>query len=190
MYGNYEMSNISNQNQQNLQNTQYANNVNPINTNFQTMYNNNPNIFYQIPNLQHQNMNDPNYKNMYNYYQQNPNTQQIPQLDADRFNENNTKLLAQTNLNVEDNNPINTAPQNPEINEIPVENNNQPIQDQQQNKTLLLDKPKPLENLIQKEFIHIFDKKNNVNSNRFRRRLMHLLFYCIIQNILIFQILW
>jgi hypothetical protein len=182
MYGNYEMSRLINQNTGNMQNTQ---NINP--SNFEAMYNANPNLFYQYANPQYQNMNDPNFGN---YYQQDPSSKPIPQLDANQFNENDEKLLAQTNLKVDQNN---LSQQNPE-NVIERTDNNQmnppQNQPQPQSKTLLLDKPKPKENLIQKEFKHIFDRKNDVNSNRFRRRLMHLLFYCIVQVILILQIEW
>jgi hypothetical protein len=188
MYGNYEMSRLINQNNGNTQNTPNMQNANQ--SNFQSMYNANPNLFYQYANTQYQNTNDPNFGN---YYQQDPNSKPVPQLDANLFNENDQKLLAQTNLEVDPNNPTNTAPQNPE-NIIEANDNNQlnpPLsQPQPQSKTLLLEKPKPKENLIQKEFKHIFEKKNNVNSNRFRRRLMHLLFYCIVQVILILQIEW
>ena len=118
-------------------------------------------------------------------------------------NQNNPELLnnqniIQNELNVNQNNPhdINPVQENQNIlninsNENLAKENNNP-----QNKSIAqnsennnVDK-KPVENLIQKEFKYIFEKNNKINQNNYRRRLMHLIFYCILQNIIIIQILW
>jgi hypothetical protein len=46
------------------------------------------------------------------------------------------------------------------------------------------------ENPIQKEFKNIFKGSDFYDNDKYRRRLMHLLFYCIIQDLLILEVLW
>jgi hypothetical protein len=51
-------------------------------------------------------------------------------------------------------------------------------------------KPVVKENPIQKEFKNIFKGNDSYDNDKYRRRLLHLLFYCIIQDLIILEILW
>jgi hypothetical protein len=129
------------------------------------------------------NMNKNENNNSYNYYNvdqygnQTGNQIGINQPDNTNIDPNNENAL---NLNQPQENP----------NNINV-NNLEEVKKEEEAKKLAEDiKPVIKENPIQKEFKNIFKGNDYYNNDKTRKRLMHLLFFCIIQDLIILEVLW
>jgi hypothetical protein len=138
---------------------------------------NNSNNDYNKP------QNDYNYYNVDQYGQQAGG--QIAMNTGDPYADpNNPNLMNLNNQQQNDNNEVNNLASNLNPNDEAARKEAEAKQAEMNKKAVIKENP------IQKEFKNIFKGNDFYDNNKYRRRLMHLLFYCIVQDLVILEVLW
>jgi hypothetical protein len=144
-------------------------------------------------NVEMNHMNNNRSDNNYSYYNVDQYGNQTGQQIAinhggDPYADPNSPNLMNLN-NQPQNNENNLDPNN--LNNLPNNNLAEEAAKKEAEAKLQNDKKATVkENPIQKEFKNIFKGNDYYDNNKYRRRLMHLLFYCIVQDLVILEVLW
>ena len=128
------------------------------------------------------NNNKPNETNSFNYY------------NVDQYGNQTGNQIALNQPNEPEQDPNNPNQLNlnqPQEDPKDLNLNAEEMKKEEEAKKLAEDiKPVIKENPIQKEFRNIFKGNDYNNNDKTRKRLMHLLFFCIVQDLIILEVLW